>query len=443
MTAESSSKRIVIVGGGFAGLACARQLARHPGLAITLIDKNNYHQFQPMLYQVATSQLAASDLAYSLRRVFVKWPEVAVKLAEVTAVDPKAKTVTTKSGEVYQGDYLILAAGAIVNFFKTPGAAENTFPLYSLDDAEKLRSRILTAFEEADRDPSRIEQGTLNFVIVGAGPTGVEMAGALAELIRDTMTAEYPKLEKDTARIYLVDHGKQVLGAFSQEAHAYAAKVLQESGVEIRLGLSVKEIGAGHALLSDGTTIKTRVVVWAGGNQASPIAESSGLTQGRGGRIDVRPDLTVAGFPGVYILGDLANIPGLKGEILPQLGSVALQSGQWAARNILAEIAGKPTLPFDYEDKGIMAMINHNAAVVEIGEKRHELHGHLAVAAWIGVHTYLMTGVRNRLDAFVSWVWNRFSKTRGPQLLDRSTAARIDWGEDVESEAPVPAPKGC
>jgi NADH dehydrogenase len=394
-----------------------------------------------MLYQVATSQLAASDLAYSLRKVFVKWPDVEVKLAEVTAVDPKAKTVTARTGEVYAADCLVLAAGAIANFFKTPGAEEHTFPLYSLDDAERLRSRILEVFEEADRDPSRIEQGALNFVIVGAGPTGVEMAGALADLIRDTMTAEYPQMKKDAARIYLVDHGKQVLGAFSAEAHAYAAKVLEESGVEIRLGLAVKEVGAGHVLLSDGTTIKTRLIVWAGGMLASPIAADAGLPLGRGGRIDVQPDLTVAGFPGVYALGDLANIPGPKGETLPQLGSVALQSGQWAAKNIAAELDGKPTVPFDYEDKGIMAMINRSAAVVEIGPKRHELHGHLAVAAWIGVHTYLMTGVRNRLDSFVSWVWNRFAKTRGPQILDRSTAARIDWGEDVESEEPVRSPK--
>jgi NADH:ubiquinone reductase (H+-translocating) len=441
MTAPSSPTRIVIVGGGFAGLACARQLARRSGLAITLIDKNNYHQFQPMLYQVATSQLAASDLAYSLRKVFVKWPEVEVKLAEVAAVDPKAKTVTAKSGEVYAADYLVLAAGAIANFFKTPGAETNTFPLYSLEDAERLRSRILEVYEDADRDPSRIEQGALNFVIVGAGPTGVETAGALADLIRDTMTAEYPKMKKDAAKIYLIDHGKQVLGAFSVEAHAYAAKVLQESGVEIRLGLAVKEVATGHVLLSDGTTIKTRLVVWAGGLMASPITATSGMPLGRGGRIDVQPDLTVAGFPGIYVLGDLANIPGSKGETLPQLGSVALQSGQWAAKNIESQIDGKPTVPFDYEDKGIMAMINRNAAVVEIGAKRHELHGHLAVAAWIGVHTYLMTGVRNRLDSFVSWVWNRFGRTGGPQILDRSTVARIDWGEDVESEEPVPSPK--
>jgi NADH:ubiquinone reductase (H+-translocating) len=428
------STRIVIVGGGFAGLACARQLARRPGLEITLIDKNNYHQFQPMLYQVATSQLAASDLAYSLRKVFAGWPQVRVKLAEIAAVDPKAKTVTAKTGEVFSADYLVLAAGAIANFFKTPGAEENSFPLYSLVDAERLRSRILTVFDDSDRDPKRIEQGSLNFVIVGAGPTGVETAGALADLLHDTAT-EYPQIKKGLARIYLVDHGKRVLGAFSESAHTYAAKVLEESGVEIRLGIAVKEVAPGHVVLSDGTRILTRTVVWAGGLMASPLA-TCGMTQGHGGRIDTQPDLTVAGFPGVYALGDLANIPGADGKTLPQLGSVALQSGQWAANNILAQIDGKKAVPFDYEDKGIMAMINRNSAVVEMGEKRHELHGHLAVAAWIGVHTYLMTGVRNRFDAFVSWVWNHFAKTRGSRVLDRSSVARIDWGEDVDSVEP-------
>ncbi len=430
MADTKHKKHVVIVGGGFAGLGCARELAKHADVRVTLLDKNNYHQFQPMLYQVATSQLAPEDLAYSLRKVFIKSPQVDVKLAEVTAIDPAAKSVTAKSGETYSGDYLVLAAGSRANFFNTPGAVQHAFPLYSLLDAERLRSRILQVFEDANRDPALLDEGALNFVIVGAGPTGVEMAGALADLIRDTMASEYPHLATDAARITVIDHGKFVLGAFSERAHEYAAEVLRDAGVEIRLGLAVKEVGAGHALLSDGTSIKTRLVVWAGGLKAAAVAEQAGLPQGHGGRIDVQPDLTVAGFPNVYVLGDIANIPGADGAALPQLGSVALQSGQWAGKNIVADIAGKPRLPFDYLDKGIMAMINRNAAIAEIGVKRHELHGQLAVAAWLGVHTYLMTGIRNRLDAFVSWTWNHFSNTRGPQILDRSNTARIDWDDD-------------
>jgi NADH dehydrogenase len=435
-TAESKDKHVVIVGGGFAGLGCARALARRRGVRVTLLDRNNFHQFKPMLYQVATSQLAPADVAYSLRKVFMRAENVDVKLVEAVSIDPAARTVATKTGEVYQGDYLVLAAGSQANFFKTPGAAEHAFPLYALDDAERLRSRILQVFEDADRDKSLIDQGALNFVIVGAGPTGVETAGALADLIRVTMAAEYKDLATDTARIHLIDLAPCVLCAFSEMAQDYAATVLQDLGVELHLGTAVKEIGAGHVLLSDGTTIRTRVVVWAGGLKAASLAGAAGLPQGHGGRIDVQPDLTLAGFPGVYVLGDLANTRDPSGGFFPQLGSVALQAGQWTAANILADIAGKPHTPFQYHDKGIMAMISHNAAIVEIGERRHELHGSVAVAAWLGVHTYLMCGVRTRIEAFVDWTWTYFTRARGPQVLDRTDAARINWEEDADSAIP-------
>src|SRR5262252_6810367 len=439
-TEKSTDKHVVIVGGGFAGLGCARALARRRGVRVTLLDRNNYHQFKPMLYQVATSQLAPADVAHSLRKVFLRAENVDLKLAEAVSIDPDARAVTTKTGEVHQADYLVLAAGAEPNFFRTPGAEQHTFPLYSLDDAERLRTRILQVFEEADRDRSLLDQGALNFVIVGAGPTGVETAGALADLIRVTMASEYKDLATGSARIHVIDHGPRVLAAFSDRAHDYAAKVLQDLGVELHLGTSVKEIGPGHVLLSDGTTIRTRVAVWAGGLQAAPLAGAAGLPQGQGGRIDVQPDLTVAGFPSVYVLGDLANTRDPAGGFFPQLGSVALQAGQWTAGNILADIAGKPQTPFQYHDKGIMAMISRSAAVVEVGERRHELHGTVAVAAWLGVHSYLMSGIRTRIEAFIDWGWTYFARSRGPQVLDRSDAARINWQEDAEAvpQAPVP-----
>ena len=420
MTPANTSKHVVIVGGGFAGIACARELARHADVRITLLDKNNYHQFQPLLYQVATSQLAPGDVAYSLRKVFYKSTNVEVKLAEVAAVDPLAKTASTTTGEVYRGDYLVLAAGSQANFFKTPGADRHAFPMYCLDDAVRLRSRILQVFEDACRDPRLLDEGALNFVIVGAGATGVETAGALAELIKETMVAEYPDLAVSRARIHLVDHGHTVLAPFSDKAHDYAEKVLQDAGVQLRLKTGVKEVGPGHVLLSDDTTIKTRVVVWAGGLMGAPLAGSTGLPQGRGGRIDVQSDLTVTGFPGIYVLGDIANTPDEAGGTLPQLGSVAQQAGLCAARNILADIAGQPRTAFQYHDKGIMAMITRSAAVVEIGPKRHELDGWLAAVAWRGVHVSLLSGIRNKVDAFVKWTWSYFSEDRGPQLLDRS-----------------------
>src|SRR5262249_53220603 len=440
MHTESKDKHVVMVGGGFAGLGCARALARRRGVRVTLLDRNNYHQFQPMLYQVATSQLAPADVAYSLRKVFLRAENVDLKLAEAVSIDPAARAAATKTGEVYQGDYLVLAAGSQPNFFSTPGAQQHSFPLYSLDDAERLRSRILQVFEDADRDRSLLDQGALNFVIVGAGPTGGETAGALADLIRVTMAAEYKDLPTGAARIHLIDHGPRVLGAFSDRAHDYAARVLQDLGVHLHLGTSVNEIGPGHVLLSDGTTIRTRVAVWAGGLKAASLADTTGLPQGPGGRIDVQPDLTVAGFPGVYVLGDLANTRDPAGGFFPQLGSVALQAGQWTAGNILADIAGKPRTPFQYHDKGIMAMISRSAAVVELGERRHELHGPVAVAAWLGVHAYLMSGIRTRIEAFIDWTWTYFARSRGPQVLDRSDTARINWQDDAVERPEPPAP---
>jgi NADH:ubiquinone reductase (H+-translocating) len=424
---------VVIVGGGFAGLGCARGLAGKDSVHVTLIDQHNYHQFQPLLYQVATSQLAATSIASSLRKAFHEHSNVDVKLGDVTEVDPLNHSVLTAKGEAIAGDVLVLAAGAQANFFNTPGAAEHAFPLYSLADAERLRTRMLAVFEDADCNPELIDQGALNFVIVGAGATGTELAGSMADMINETMPEEYRDLAVDRASVQLVDLGEVVLNGFSDSAHEYASKALQERGVEVKLGTGVKEVASDHVRLSDGTTIKTRCVAWAGGLMAAAPAAASGIPQGRGGRIDVAPDLTVEGFPGVYAIGDIANIPGPDGKAFPQLGSVALQSGACVAESILAGIAGEPPKQFHYKDKGIMAMIGRGAAVAEVGKHRHELHGSIAFAAWLGVHASLMSGVRNRIEAFIDWGWDYFSKTRGPQVLDqRSGAAHIDWDDDAE-----------
>ena len=426
-------KEVVIVGAGFAGLGCARELAKHDeNVHVTLIDKHNYHQFLPLMYQVATYQLAPVDVSADIRQLFRKHENISVKLGEVTSIDPMTKTVTLEDGQTFTGDYLVLAAGSQANFFDTPGA-EHVFPLYSLDDARRLRSRILAVFEDADRDPSRVDAGALNFVIVGAGATGTEVAGALAELIRHVLPSQFHELALDKARVIVVDLGDAVLGPFSPKAHDYASKVLNKDGVEIRLGTSVKEIAADHVVLSDGDTISTHCVIWGGGIKAAQLAETSGLKQGRGGRIDVQADLSVADQPGVYVVGDIANTPDADGNAYPQLGSVALQAGAWAAQNIVADVEGKPSENFDYHDKGIMAMIGRNAAVAEMGEHRHELHGAVAFAAWLGVHAWLMSGTRQRVDAFVSWAWDYFGKTRAPQVLDSSDAGRIDWGDDEDA----------
>jgi NADH dehydrogenase len=273
---------------------------------------------------------------------------------------------------------------------------------------------------------------------VGGGPTGVEVAGALAEMIHGPLAAEYHDLAVAQAQVHLVDHGQALLSMFADRSHEYAAKVLQKDGVRLHMGNGVTEVGPGHVTLSDGSTIATRCVIWGGGLQAAPIAAHSGLPQGRGGRIDVEPDLSLEGFPGVYVIGDIANIPHPGGGTYPQLGSVAMQSGTSAAKSILAEIAGKPRVPFHYLDKGTMAMIGRGAAVAAVPVGHHELHGSIAFAAWLGVHAALMSGFRNRIDAFVDWAWDYFGKSRGAQVLDRTDAGRIDWGDDEEAGAESP-----
>ena len=424
---------VVIVGGGFAGVACARRLAGQPGVRVTLLDRNPYHQFQPLLYQVATAELTPDDIRFDLEAMFAKDDNVEVRTADVVEVDPSAPSVTLDGGEVVAGDVVVLAAGSQPNFFHTPGADRHTFPLYSLEDAERVRSRVLQLIEDARAKPELVDEGALTFVIVGAGATGVETAGALAELVHEVMPHVHPHLAVAGAQVILVDLGHAVLGPFSPDAHDYAVKQLQRRGVQLRLGTSAREIGPGHVTLSDGNAIRTHLTVWGGGLMAAPLAAGSGLGQGRGGRIDVQPDLTVEGFPSVYALGDLANIPDADDQALPQLGSVAQQAGDWAGRSILGSLRGEGRRPFQYHDKGIMAMIGRKAAVAEIGEHRHELHGRLAFAAWLGVHAQLLANAGAELNAFLTWADEFYLRSyhRSAALLDPATidTPRIHWNQ--------------
>jgi NADH dehydrogenase len=425
---------VLVVGGGFAGVSCAKRLAGEQRVRVTLVDKNGYHQFQPLLYQVATAELAPGDIRFDLERMFRKRPNVEVRTAEVVALDPAAPSVTLAGGETVVADTLVLAAGAQPNYFHTPGAPEHSFPLYALNDAIHVRTRVLQLFDEAANKPELVGEGALTFVVVGAGPTGVETAGALAELVHDVMPHVHKHLAVSGAKIILVDLGPALLGGFSDEAHAYAAKQLQRRGVQLRLGTPVTEITADHVALGDGTVINTRLVVWGGGEKAADIAGAGGLPQGRGGRIDVQPDLTVPGFPAVYALGDAANIPFGDETALPQLGSVAQQSGDWAAQNILSVLDGGARQPFHYRDKGIMAMIGRKAAVAEIGAHRHEIHGRLAFAAWLGVHAELLGNIGAELKAFVKWAEEFYVRPghRSAALLQAGQidTPRIKWDQE-------------
>jgi NADH:ubiquinone reductase (H+-translocating) len=426
-------KHVVIVGGGFAGLNCAKKLAKHPDLRVTLIDRNNYQQFQPLLYQVASSSLSPGVAAYTLRGILRGHPGVDVKLTEIVSVDLNTRSATNAEGQTYQSDFLVLAAGSRANFFGTPGADKYSFPLYSLRDAEALRSRIIAVLESADRDPSLIEKGALNFVIVGAGATGTEMAGTLGDAFHHSLKRAFRDVDVARGQVLLVDAGQAVLHGFSPESQSYAAKGMAERGVQMRLGTTVKEVGDGHVILSDGSKIESHVVIWAGGLKASSLSDQLGIQTGKAGRINVQSDLTVPGFPRVYALGDFANITGDDGNSLPQLASVAEQSGKWCAKNILADIAGEPRKPFAYFDKGIMAMIGRNSAVAEIGKHRHELKGSLAFAAWLGVHASLLSSTQAKIEAFVEWAWDYFGAAHGEAILDQLDEGQINWNDDQES----------
>jgi NADH:ubiquinone reductase (H+-translocating) len=374
------------------------------------------------------------DAAFSLRSLLRGHANVDVKMAEVISADLKARRVETSDGKSYQGDFLILAAGAQANFFGTIGADQHAFPLYSLHDAELLRSRILMLLESVDREPALIEQGALNFVVVGAGPTGVETAGSLGHLIQTARKDLYNSLEWTKAQVILIDHGHTVLNSFAKRSQEYAAQKLEGHGVQIRFGVAVKEVHPGHVVLSDGSRIPTHTAIWAGGLKASSLSKALGIQTGAGGRIDVEPDFSVAGFPGVYALGDFANIAGADGKPLPQLASVAQQAGYYCARNIAASIAGKPARPFRYFDKGIMAMIGRNAAIAEIGKRRHELTGPIAFAAWLGVHLLLLIPTRAKIEALFDWAWDYFGGSNVDPVLDRPDQVAVNWQASEEKE---------
>ncbi|GAA5227365.1 NAD(P)/FAD-dependent oxidoreductase [Paeniglutamicibacter antarcticus] len=409
---------VVIVGGGFAGVAVAKRLGR-AGVDVLLLDQNSYHQFQPLLYQVATSQIAVSTVARPLRSILRREREhVSIRAARVDAIDAANKTVTTVDGLTYRGRFLVVASGAEPNFFNTPGAEEHAYPLYSIDDATRLSSALLGALERASatRDASN-EQAKLAVAVVGAGPNGVETAGAIAENIR-YVVAKYhsERFAAESCEVHLVDMVDTVLPPFSKASQKYTRTQLENLGVHLHLGSAVSSVSATEITLADGTTITAGIVIWAGGLKASHLLGPAGFTTGRGGRVDVNPDLTVQGFPGVYVLGDTANITDAKGRGLPQLGSVAKQSGNWAAKNIQAELCGKPRSDFEFLDMGYMAMIGRGKSVAELTPRRYQLQGPLAFLAWLGVHVMLLSGWQQKIGAVVSWFRDYLSRSR-PQVV--------------------------
>jgi len=424
---ENKTTKVVIIGGGFAGLNCAQKLAHNENVRVVVLDRNNYQQFQPLLYQVATGTLSPDNAAFNLRTVLAHYTNVDVVMTEIQSVDLATRTAYSVTGESFQGDFLVLAAGAEANFFNTPGVREHALPLYSLTDAERLRSRLLEMLEAADRKGSK-QQEPLRFVVIGGGPTGVEIAGAMADALQRTPDYVFKHVDLRLASVTLIDLANTVLGPFIKQSQEYVTEVLQQRGVELRLGVSVREVTADGVLLSDGTRIPSELVIWAGGLKASRLSASLGIKTGRGGRVDVQPDLSVAGFPGVYALGDFANFKTSTGQALPQLASVAQQAGRHCARNIIAAVSGEHEQTFQYRDKGIMAMVGRNSAVAEVGSHRHGVTGMLAFAAWLGVHALLLTTARARVESFLEWAWEYFGDVHVDTLLDRPD---VEWSSQI------------
>jgi NADH:ubiquinone reductase (H+-translocating) len=416
---QQSSWRVVIIGGGFAGLRCALELAPHANIHITLLDKNNYQQFHPLFYQVAASILSPNNAAFALRDMLRNHDNVDVQMDEVTSIDLAQRTVHTAAGNSFSGDFLVLAIGSRVNFFGVPGAEQFTLPLYTLTDAEKLRSAILKAFEAADRNPSDTTDGPLNFVVVGGGPTGVEMAGTLSDMLTNVLQKEFRHVDSTRAQVSLIEMGPAVLGDFSPASQTYAATALKQHGVQLHLGTAVKEVTAKEVLLSDSTRIPAKLVIWAAGVKAEAVPTQPAAPRHPNGRLEVQPDLSVTGCEDIYAVGDLANAAGPDGKPLPQLAAVAQQAGKHCAKNILASISGEPVTPFVYSDRGILAMIGRNAAIAELGKQHHELVGPPAFAAWLGIHLALLTVTRAKLEAIVEWSWGYITGEHPGQLIDR------------------------
>jgi len=404
------------VGAGFGGLEVARHLAGRP-VEITLVDQHNFHTFQPLLYQVATAGLNAADVANVVRGLFHKQRNLRFRQATVTGVDWDAHTVQLDGQPGLPFDHLVLAGGATVTHFGTPGAAEHGFALYTLADAVQLRNHIVERFEVADAGTDATD-GVLTFVVVGGGPTGVEIAGALAELFAMVFRKDYPGLDISRARIVLVELQDHLLDPFAARSRRHALDTLTSRGVEVRLGTAVSEVTATAVTLADGEVLPCHTLVWAAGVRANPLANRLGLEQGRGGRIVVGPDLRIPGRDGAWAIGDIAAATNRHGELLPQLAPVAMQAGRHVARQITRLADGHPTTPFRYRDKGTMATIGRRAAVAEL-PGGIQLRGGLAWLAWLGLHLVFLVGKRNRASVLLNWAWNYLTWDRGPRLLFR------------------------
>jgi NADH:ubiquinone reductase (H+-translocating) len=411
---------VVVVGGGFGGLTLVRELARarrrdRLRARVTLIDRHNHHTFQPLLYQVATAGLQPQDVGISLRAILRRYG-VRTRMGEVTGIDTARRVVVLADGDEVAYDRLVLAAGAITEDFGVPGVAEHAFGLKSLAEATTLRNEVLRRFEEANADGRRLTDGTLTFVVAGGGPTGVELAGALAELVDLVVRRDHPALELDRVRILLVEPQDRLLGGFTARSGEAALSGLRARGVDVRLGVGIASAADDHVELTDGEVVPTRLLIWAAGVGASPLGASLGVELTRGRRLPVDDQLRVQGADGVFAIGDLAGAVDDHGRLLPQVAPVAIQQARHVARHLVDQEAGRSSQPFRYRDKGSMATIGRAAAVAEL-PGRLRLRGVPAWLAWLLLHLLMLVGFRNRVGVLISWVWNYATYDHSARLI--------------------------
>jgi NADH:ubiquinone reductase (H+-translocating) len=418
--AKAGKPQIVIVGGGFAGLNAARQLGE-ADVEVTVVDQHNHHVFQPLLYQVATASLSPADIAGPIRGILRKQENLRVILAEVTGVDLNRRIVQMGTDELAY-DYLIVAAGATHSYFGHDEWEPFAGGLKTLDDAVRMRNQILLGFEAAERAHSTEErQRDMSFAIVGGGPTGVELAGAIAEIARHSISRDFDNIDPRQARILLIEAGPRLLAAFPESLSEHARQDLERLGVEVRLNSMVTGIDAQGLTLASGERIEAATKLWAAGVQASQLGRALGVELDRAGRVKVAPDLSIPGYPEVFVAGDLAALNGKDGKQLPGVAQVAMQEGRTAAKNVLRRIEREPTKPFRYKDLGNMATIGRNHAVADIHGIR--LHGFVAWMVWLFIHLINLIGFRNRFIVLSQWVWGYLTFHRRVRLITRPGTA--------------------
>jgi len=414
-TKHTSPRRVIIIGGGFAGLECALKLANDDRFQITLLDRTNHHLFQPLLYQVATASLAAPDIARSIRQILYNAKNVTVLMDEVTTISPVEKTITGRSREVFDFDYLVLAAGAKTGFFGNDHWEKNSLGLKTLADAQDIRRKILSNLERAELTKDEAERNRLmTIAIVGGGPTGVELAGACADLIHRSLKSNFRRIDTSKLRVILIENSKEILEHYDTEQSEYARQRLEKLGVEVRTGTRVTDVQKGTLCFADDTSLEAEAIVWAAGIAANSLTKDLGIEADRAGRVTPNLDLSIAGHPDIFVAGDLTNMRDREDKFVPGVAPAASQMGAHIAAVLKEELRLEKTRfadrkhdlrpLFRYNDKGMMAIIGKNAAVMKVG--KFTMNGFFAWIAWLLIHILFLIGFRNKLSVLLGWAYS-------------------------------------